>query len=188
MERKTNQRAAQTKERVHRALIRLLKTQELHRISIRELCTIAGINRTTFYNHYGSQYDVLAEIRDRYLQDIAQTMEQMAMGDEKSVQERVTLVFTYMEENLAVSRLLIQNNIDETFARRLFSLPKIEDMLAGTLSRTLTPQAYADVVSFAVSGSYKLVIDWISREDRRRPEELAARVLRLADAVCRLDG
>lgn len=185
---KTNQRVALTKELVHRALIWLLKTQQLHKISIRELCTVAGINRTTFYNHYGSQYDVLTEIRDRYLHDIAHAIDSTDLQDEKSVQKRVTQVFAYMEQNLEVSRLLIRNNIDETFAARLFSLPKIEDMLKKALPQELDAQTYQDIVSFAVSGSYKLVNDWIGQENRRSPEELAARVLRLADAVCKLNG
>lgn len=182
----TNHRIALTKELVHRALIRLLKTRQLHKISIRELCEVAGINRTTFYNHYGSQYDVLAEIRDWYLRDIARTLEHTDMRDQKSVLERVTLVFTYMEENLEVSRLLIQNNIDETFAQRLFSLPKIEEMLAEVLPGALSEEACRDIVSFAIYGSYKLVIDWIGAEDRRSPEALAAGILRLADAVCKM--
>lgn len=72
---KPNQRIALTKERIHGALTLLLKNQDIRKISIRELCDIAGINRTTFYNHYGSQYDVLAEIRDWYLRDIAEAIE-----------------------------------------------------------------------------------------------------------------
>jgi len=184
---KPNQRVALTKELVHRALIELLKRQEIHRISIRELCQIAGINRTTFYNHYGSQYDVLAEIRDWYLRDIAEAIESTDLQDPENLCSRVSLVLSYMEQNLEISRLLIQNNIDESFAQRLFSLPKIEDMLAETLKASVSSREYRDVVSFAISGSYKLVQNWIAEDNRRSSAEMAHLILRLAGAVCRTD-
>lgn len=181
---KPNQRVAQTKNLVHRAMIGLLKKQEIHKISIRELCQIADINRTTFYNHYGSQYDVLAEIRDWYLRDIAEAIESTDLQNPENLLFRVSLVLGYMEQNLEISRLLIQNNIDESFAQRLFSLPKIEDMLAETLAGTVSIEEYRDVVSFAISGSYKLVQDWIAEDKRRTPVEMAELILRLANAVC----
>lgn len=184
---KPNQRVALTKELVHRALIALLKKQEIHRISIRELCQIAGINRTTFYNHYGSQYDVLAEIRDWYLRDIAEAIESADLQDPENLWSRVSLVLEYMEQNLEISRLLIHNNIDESFVQRLFSLPKIGDMLAETLKASVSSRAYRDVVSFAISGSYKLVQNWIAEDDRRSPAEMAKLILRLAHAVCCAD-
>lgn len=184
---KPNQRIALTKELIHRALLELLKKQPLHRISIRELCETAGINRTTFYNHYGSQYDVLTEIRDRYLRDIAQTIESADPKDKENVLHRVTLVFAYMEQNLEISRLLIQNNIDQSFAQRLFSLPQIEDLLTSTLPEGVDGNEPRDIAAFAIYGSYKLVQTWIAEDTRRSASEMAVRILRLAGAVCSHD-
>ena len=55
----SNQRVMLTKQLIRGALLKMLKTCNINKISILKLCQIAGINRTTFYNHYGSQYDVL---------------------------------------------------------------------------------------------------------------------------------
>lgn len=184
MENKPNQRVALTKELIHRALIQLVKKQEIHKISIRELCNLAGINRTTFYNHYGSQYDVLTEIRDGYINHIAAAIESADASSRESVFKRVTLVLEYVENNLDISKLLIQNNIDETFAQRLFSLPKIEDLLSETLSNLTDPEDAKAIVSFAVYGSYKLIQDWIAQDQRSDPEVMARRILTLAGAVC----
>lgn len=184
MRSKPNQRIALTKELIHRALILILKRQDIHKISIRELCDIAGINRTTFYNHYGSQYDVIAEIRDWYLRDIADAIESAELQDQDSVFSRVTLVFEYIEQNLEISRLLIQNNIDETFAQRLFSLPKIEGLLTETMQSNPNHEYDRDIISFAIYGGYKLVQDWVSADNRRSAPEMAQLVLHLCGAVC----
>lgn len=181
---KPNQRIALTKELIHRALIELVKKQEIHKISIRELCNLAGINRTTFYNHYGSQYDVLSEIRDDYISDIASAIESADPSSRESVLRRVTLVLEYVANNLDISKLLIQNNIDETFVQRLFSLPKIEDLLSESLSNLADPEDEKAVVSFVVYGSYKLIQDWIAQGERSEPETMARRILTLAGAVC----
>ena len=184
MKMKSNQRVALTKEHVHRALITLLKDQDIHKISIRALCDIAGINRTTFYNHYGSQYDVLSEIRDWYLDDIAEALENTELQDQERVFSRVAFVLEYIEQNLEISRLLIQNNIDETFAQRLFSLPRIEVLLAESLKGSVNHEDDKDIVSFAIYGSYKLLQNWIAEDDRRSAADMAKLILTLANAVC----
>ena len=66
----------------------------------------------------------------------------------------------------------INNNIDETFAQRFFSLPKIEDML-----KTAT-------ITFAIHGSYKVLQDWINTPNRISPEEETKLILGLAGKVC----
>ena len=57
-----NQRIRLSKTMLKNALIELLKTKNIEKITIYELCSTAQINRTTFYKYYGSQYDLLADI------------------------------------------------------------------------------------------------------------------------------
>lgn len=184
MGKKPNQRIALTKELIRRALIGMLKTQEIHKISIRELCGIAGINRTTFYNHYGSQYEVLAEICDAYLADVSGAIEGAEPEDSEGVLRRVTQVFEYMERNLEITRLLIQNNIDETFVKRLFSLPKIEILLAERLKNSTDSAFCEEVAAFVIYGSYRLLQNWIACEPRRSAAETAGIIMSLAGYVC----
>ncbi|MCC8090140.1 MAG: TetR/AcrR family transcriptional regulator, partial [Oscillospiraceae bacterium] len=61
MNKKENQRVMLTKRLLKDALIRLLNGKSIDEISVTELCRESGINRSTFYHHYGSPYDVLAE-------------------------------------------------------------------------------------------------------------------------------
>jgi len=50
------------------ALISLLKKKPLEYITVSEICKTAGVNRSTFYLHYGTIGDLLAETT-RYLLD-----------------------------------------------------------------------------------------------------------------------
>ena len=50
-----------TANKMGSALINLLETQEFLDITIMDICKAAGVNRSTFYAHYGNTYDLLKE-------------------------------------------------------------------------------------------------------------------------------
>lgn len=181
-----NPRAARTRQRVRQALLSLLEDKRIYRISIRELCALAGINRSTFYNHYGSQYDVLADMANAYLDSIARALDAADVRDKQNVRQRVTLVLQYAQDNLALSRMLLDNSIDPTFSQRLFSLPKVEEMLAEALAPLRDEAERRAVVAFVIHGSYRLIQDWINDENRPAPAAQARRILTLAGRACQL--
>ncbi|MGM9662568.1 MAG: TetR/AcrR family transcriptional regulator [Oscillospiraceae bacterium] len=185
---KPNQRVALTKQLVHRSLLALLQKKSLRQVSIRELCAEAGINRTTFYNHYGSQYDVLAEIADGYLAEIAGKLENADARDKESVHSRVALVLHFIQDNLELSSMLINNSIDETFAVRLFSLPKIGELLDTALADIQDQREKAAITAFAIHGSYKVLQDWINDPCRADPAQETELILGLAGRACGWQG
>ena len=166
------------------AFLKLLKAKPIHAISIRELCAEAGINRTTFYCHYGNQYDLLADISGRFLDSIARYLKDADGNSQEAIQQRVTLVLHYIEDNLELSALLLNNSIDPTFAERLFSLQQITDLLHLALADCSDEQERSATVAFAIHGSYKLLCDWINDPERLSPELQTERILRLARRVC----
>ncbi len=184
MEEKENWKIRRTKQLLSEALIAMLRDKPLHRIPIRELCEKAGVNRTTFYNHYGSQYDLLDEITGRFLSDISGQLASADPDNRDSVQERIVTVFTYLEEHLELSRLLLNNTIDPHFAEKLFSMPKITDLLSSAVKECPGERHRKAAVTFAVHGSYRLLLEWLNREDRETPEDETALVLDLARKVC----
>lgn len=181
---KSNQRVALTKQLIYQAFFTLLKKKSIRQISIRELCEIAGINRTTFYNHYGSQYDVLAEMADNYLGEIAKAIENTDVKNKERVHSRVTLVLHVIQDNPELSSMLMNNDPDETFAQRLFSLPEIEEMLNAALAEIQDEKEKAATIAFAIHGSYKVLQDWINDPDRVSTEEETELILTLAGRVC----
>ncbi len=188
MEGKENQRIKLTKQLLSDALIGMLQEMPLRSVSIRDLCERAGINRTTFYHHFGSQYDLLDEIMQHYLDDIAEQLASADAGSRDSVRERVSTVFSYLENHLTLSRLLLNSNADPRFPERLFSLPKITDLLRAALTDYPDGGRREAVISFAVYGSYRLLLDWINRDERPPCDQQAALILELAGRVCGQDA
>lgn len=55
----SNMRAQATKDKIQRALIYLLKRKPFDQIFVKDICTIACINRSSFYEHYQDINDLM---------------------------------------------------------------------------------------------------------------------------------
>ena len=64
-----------TKMLIRRAFTDLLRQKPLQSISVRELCSKAGINRSTFYAHYSDVYDLLNQIEEEMLAELRVALE-----------------------------------------------------------------------------------------------------------------
>ena len=183
MAQKDNQRVRHTKHLLTQALTDMLQEMPIQAVSIKELCERAGINRTTFYYHYGNQYDLLEEISDSFLISVRQRLSSAEPNSRESVLEMVTLVFTYMEEHIQLSRLLLNNMVDQGFAYRIITLPEIPDLLSVCRNDEFDPALQHAADTFAVSGSYRLLQLWINDDHRRSAAAEAEMILELARKV-----
>ncbi len=181
---KENRKIKRTKTLLRDALLGMLQEMPLQAVSIRDLCKKAGINRSTFYNHYGSQYDLLEEIKQNFLAAIAARLAEADPDNRESVLERVTTVLEYLSDNPELSRLLLNNSADADFENRIFALPKINDLLDRSLQNCEDPEKKNAVIAFAVHGSCRLLQDWLNKEERVSAKDEAELILELARRVC----
>jgi len=69
---RSDPRSVRTVTRLRRAAEELGATKPLHAISVTELCRAAGVHRTTFYAHYNSVTEVVADaLGDRFAELVA---------------------------------------------------------------------------------------------------------------------
>jgi len=106
------------------------------------------------------------------------------MEQEENQRIRLTLVFQYLEDNLSLSRLLLNSNADPSFAEKLFALPKIGDLMNASLKSCTDSRKKHAVISFAIHGSYHLLQEWINSEQRLCAGEQGRIILGLARRVC----
>jgi AcrR family transcriptional regulator len=171
-----NQRVLLTKRLIREALLEMLKTRKIKKISIRELCQVAGINRTTFYNHYGSQYDVLNEIAETYIQNTSFAVIN-DIATSKSIEECLTQVLQYMKDHLEFAKLvLVQDNYD-LITHITISLPQFDQMVIEHLPEDLELDDKKAIASFVQHGTVRLLKEWIFSDCLKPPEEEAKLIL-----------
>ncbi|MBP5168957.1 MAG: TetR/AcrR family transcriptional regulator, partial [Oscillospiraceae bacterium] len=62
-------RVRYTKSVLKESLLQLLKDKPITKVTIKELCETAKLNRGTFYLHYNEPNDVLREIEKEFVQE-----------------------------------------------------------------------------------------------------------------------
>lgn len=61
---KNNRRYKDNEIRMEAALMKLMKKKEFEKITVREICELADVNRTTFYAHFVDMQDMLDKMED----------------------------------------------------------------------------------------------------------------------------
>lgn len=179
-----NQRIKLTKRLLRTSLISLLKANSIHKISIRELCENAGINRSTFYKYYGSQYDLLEDIEEEMIVYIEENIVDYKILDIRRGVEQITALFNYFEENAELVRLLVNNNVDPDFPQRVINLPQIRSLVDIQLGSKYTASQAEYIFTFIVNGGFAMLRNWINKDDREPSQELASLMFFGVDSLC----
>jgi len=162
-----SQRVRITKKMLKDSLVQLLKAKPLHQLSVKEICETAEINRTTFYKYYGSQYELFEEMEQDVLAQIGSYLDNGIDLDINMAQ--LTLTLTFIHENIAFCRLLLNNNIDPQFPRKLVMALQNIPHLGNHSDEEATY-----LFDFMIGGGFALIKRWINKENRESPQEMAA--------------
>lgn len=185
MYRAQNKRKTLTKRLLKESLIKLLKEKDIQKISITELCQEAGINRTTFYSHYGSQYDVLRDMEDTMVLDLQAMVDRYPSGGTWNLLELMEAVCDYLKENLELSKAVLGNNgVESEFASSLFRTPA-----AYQFANQYLPDHYDAVdrellMTCFSKGGYSLIRQWLVDDLPKTSKEVARLVYEVATRGC----
>ena len=119
----TDLRVQRTKKILKDTFKELFINQDFEKITIKDLCEKAMVNRRTFYLHYSSIDDILEDILDEYTKDYYNQIKDFNPIDE--VDQLVRTYFSYSEEK---SELFEKINTNPNFEYiRLRMVQKVQD-------------------------------------------------------------
>jgi hypothetical protein len=98
---KNPEQTKMTQSNFQEAFWTLYAKQSIDEITVKDICNIAGYNRSTFYQYYADVYDVLRKFEDRFLDEVGEFVL-------KLVKQANSLDAS--QTNEAVFELLTQNN------------------------------------------------------------------------------
>lgn len=150
-----------TKESIRNALIQMLVTTDIDKVTIKELCNISQINRTTFYKYYGSQYDVLDEIASIYVSKTADLLMNNLNNGHKMA-DSLTNALCFIKDNSGFFGLFLNSGNARLSSRIHSLLPDFHSFVASSISKALSDQEKAYLTAFVLHGSIKMIADWLS--------------------------
>ena len=169
---KTDQRFLKTKTALHDALYALARTTEYPKITISALTHKAQISRKTFYLHYNTVDDLMAEILRESMEKAEEAIEEQSSDDDPKDWLRRFFLSAFDALDQTFSSGPICNG--ETLSR-LFHLAK--EPLCEMLLRKLGPWGFGDVsqtevnyrVSLWMGGLCSVYQAWLEDEDPKPP-------------------
>ena len=167
---KSPQRRTLTRRLIREALLELLKTQNIRKISVRELCDAAGVNRTTFYNHYNDTRDVLAEIEEKFIAQLSEETPLYAGPD--GLERHIELLCTRLQNNREVAIILMENNADPHFFDKLMTARE-NGSCWQQLSSSYTVEEITLLQDFLSNGAYAMLLCWLKGGCRQSPGQIA---------------
>ena len=162
-----------TAVKMNEALITLLEKKDFSYITIKEICAIAGVNRSTFYLHYENVSDLLKEtteyIFDKHLSYY--TIDYKGITEQFCNCERKDLVFitreyllpylAFVQDNQRVFKVAIKQfdtfNLDHVYGRMF------EHIFDPILARFYVPiEKRGYITKFYLTGVYAIVMEWVN--------------------------
>ena len=92
---KSDARTRYTEKVIRDSFLSLLKEKHYSRITVKEVCEKAEINRATFYNHYKDVYDLMDHMEDALLSDVDTLIQEADFTD---LSAHLTMLLSHMRE------------------------------------------------------------------------------------------
>ena len=113
---KTDARVRYTRRVIKESLLRLLEDRPVKRITVKEVCEAAQINRATFYAHFTDCFDVLNQMENDLLADFERSLSFASVVDVVDMIERI---YAMIDQNAEVCRVLIFQNKDSSLTAKM---------------------------------------------------------------------
>lgn len=176
MNTKDNQRSRLTKMLLKQAYIRLMHERQPAKITVKDICEGAEVNRSTFYLHYTQPNDILIELEDEAIHQVSDSLRSIGGSIEAPSDARAYLLafLRYIQKNDELFRTLLAENSDPHFRRKLFDFAMA--MVGNAFDITMEADRKSTVYRFIISGSIELLTQWI-RSDYTTPEQVECELL-----------
>ena len=152
------------------AFWKLYEKQPLEKISVSELCRIAGYNRTTFYVYYDNIVDLLDKAVDRILAPLTANLDRLsALGIDRNYILLERIYLELLKANREYASILLDRH-------RLYVLEdKIKEMFGPLLRKS-----YADgkrdeaainyIIEYRISAPFGVIARWLRHRDMEDEE------------------
>lgn len=174
----TDTRIQYSRMKLQQALLTLLQTKPIDKVTVKELCETANLNRGTFYLHYDSPLSLLRDMETHFFEESMKMFDSFwQKGRKKSVME---CLFQYIRENGDVFRILMGPNGDPRFSD--FFSDQIRESILDQWQLEFPHYRREDMdfmLDFLVMGSMRLILNWLEDSRGITATEFTRRIERL---------
>lgn len=160
MNTKNNQRTRLSKILLKNALMDLLSEKgSVTKISVRELCERADLNRSTFYAHYSEPKELLEEVEAELLDATREHLQKIGAENDIGAHRYLLSFLIYVKENDKPFRTLLIDAGDPEFRSKFMQQSIIQFVENLNISFPKDQEQY--IYSYILNGSTGVIIQWM---------------------------
>lgn len=157
-----NKRRRESVEKMEKAFVRLLQTEELKNITVSDICKETGLNRSTFYANFLDIYDLADRLRAKLEHEFSSLFADYDYFNDRS---GALKMFTHIRENQVFYTTYFKLCYDEAHKISMYDPKRAEQE---HISRNLKYH-----IEFFRSGLNTIIKMWLADGCRESPEEMA---------------
>lgn len=167
----TDRRVKYTKKVIRHSFLQLLGEKPLGKITVKEICEKADINRATFYAHYEDLYDLLGKIEEFY-QEVRLSVRDMERESFAGIIP--VAILKKIRENETLCQAMFGKYGDKEFLAKMMYFA-MEDSLNAweKLHPAIEKGRLEWLYVFIVSGCAGIIQNWAMGGFKAEPEEIA---------------
>lgn len=167
-----------TKAILKQSLLSILEEKPIGKVTIKELCERAQINRGTFYLHYNEPNDVLKEIENEFIEENMQFFKPYIKNPSRK--DCLSGLFSCLMKNADLCSVLMGPHGAPQFFERIQSM--FREAILDDWQNEFPDYSRQDlefVYEFILPGAMRLTLKWAKNSNGLTPEQLGLRLDRL---------
>jgi len=176
-----NRRTLITKRLLREALLELLQSAPITKITIKQVCDLAEMSRSTFYLHYQDQYELLKDIENEVIQKTFESLS--AISRKSDMVATITAFLEYVKANQSTFGVLLCNDDNKNFQRAL--MLNVQEYVRSVIPSVYDKERERILYSFIMNGSLSMIVDWMESGFQMQSNELAKLIFYACNSIIR---
>ena len=172
---KEDLRIKKTKSTLYKSFLKLIQKKSVVAITITDICAEAGVNRSTFYDHFNDKYELLNSlIKDLDKELSSKLVENKNIESAKDYyMKMIELLFDHISNNISIYNSIIKNN-NNSIANDMFR----DTLLKNVKSYIRKDNTYhgnipVEIIScFYVSAVINVCLEYIRNTKKYKKEDI----------------
>ncbi|MBO6128567.1 MAG: TetR/AcrR family transcriptional regulator C-terminal domain-containing protein [Pseudobutyrivibrio sp.] len=157
---KNNRRIIVTKRILKESLLSLMQEKSISKITIKEICDLSEMSRSTFYLHYRDQFELLKDIEKETLTNSFETLNNL-QGSDNTI-ESIENFLNYIKQNKETFGVLLCQAETEDF--QITIINNIADYVKQAIPETFDHPNENYLYIFIMHGSLNVIRSWIKND------------------------
>lgn len=163
---KQNQRKQVSKDKIEKAFLTLIHTKPLNKITIQSLCTLAQVNRTTFYAHYAEIYVLTETIQNGFQQEIRLILKPLDRQTYANIESIFAQLFEFIQSHRDFYGIYLTDH-------QYFTPPDAPIMPAPSGQFYVDDERHYHL-QFFMAGFGAVAREWLRNDCQETPQKMAA--------------